>query len=109
MTLPFLRGRGGGDFGFCSPHSKCQTKSYIPQEARASEFPKDEVASPPLSGLSSLPLSSPPTHKSQALSSGQGGPGSLGGDPKHILPLIVMLQKLETHLRAGHLPSSVSS
>lgn len=60
MTLPFLRGRGGGDFGFCSPHSKCQTKSYIPQEARASEFPKDEVASPPLSGLSSLPLSSPP-------------------------------------------------
>ena len=50
----------------------------------------------------------PPHTKSQALSSGQGGPGRLGGDPKHILPLIVMLQKLETHLRAGR-PPSVSS
>ena len=107
MTLPFLRGRGEEILAFAlPPHSKCQTKSYIPQEARASEFPKDEVGSPPLSGLSSLPLSSPT--KSQALSSGQGGPGRLGGDPKHILPLIVMLQKLETHLRAGR-PPSVSS
>lgn len=33
---------------------------------------------------------------------------ALGGDPKHILPLAVMLQKLKTHLRAGH-PPSVSS
>ena len=69
MTLPFLRGRGwggGGDFGFCSPHSKCQTKSYIPQEARASEFPKDEVASPP--SLASVPSLRPPAAPHQVSS-----------------------------------------
>ena len=101
-------GWGGGDFGFCSPQSKCQTKSYIPQEARASEFPKDEVASPPPPASAPALLPPPPPPKSQALSSGQGGPARLGGDPKHILPLTVMLQKLKTHLGAGR-PPSVSS
>lgn len=49
-----------------------------------------------------------PLPQSPALSPGQGGPARLGGDPKHILPLTVMLQKLKTHLRAG-CPPSVSS
>ena len=63
----------GGDFGFCfPPNSKCRTKSHIPQEARASEFPKDEVASPPLAQRppSSLPAPLPqvssPRRPSQA-------------------------------------------
>lgn len=60
------------------------------------------MASPPLSSPSSLPQPSP---QSQALSPGQGGPAWLGGDPKHILPLTVMLQKLKTHLQAGCPPS----
>lgn len=70
---------GEADVGFCSPHSKCRTKSYIPQEARASEFPKDEVASPPLSSPSSLPLPSP---QSQALSPGQRRPSQAGRRPQ---------------------------
>lgn len=64
MTLPFL-GVGGWRFWLLLPlHSKCRTKPYIPQEARASEFPKDEVAWR-VSSLSQLQL---PLPQSPALS-----------------------------------------
>lgn len=89
-----ILGGGGWRFWLLLPlHSKCRTKPYIPQEARASEFPKDEVAWRLLPSQLQLPL--PPVSSPQP---GQGGPARLGGDPKRILPLAVMLQKLKTHL-----------
>lgn len=60
MTLPFL-GVGGWRFWLLLPlHSKCRTKPYIPQEARASEFPKDEVAWRLLPSQLQLPLPQSP-------------------------------------------------
>lgn len=96
---------GGGRWRFWlllppPPNSKCRTKSCIPQEARASDFPKDEVASPPAQPGSPPPVSSPQPRP--------GRPGQAGRRPRHILPLSVMLQKLKTHLCAGR-PPSVSS
>ena len=104
MTLPFLRGGGKEILALTPPtpnagqsltfHKKPELQSFLKMRWR--------LLPSPAPAPSLLP---PPSPQSQALSPGQGGPARLGGDPKHILPLTVMLQKLKTHLRAGHLPS----
>lgn len=54
-------GGGGWRFWLLLPlHSKCRTKPYIPEEARASEFPKDEVAWRLLPSQLQLPLPQSP-------------------------------------------------
>lgn len=77
-----ILGGGGWRFWLLLPlHSKCRTKLYIPQEARASEFPKDEVAWRLLPSQLQFPL--PPVSSPQP---GQGGPARLGGDPSTFFP-----------------------
>lgn len=74
-------GCGEEILAFAPPHFKCRTKSYIPQEARASEFPKDEVASPPLAGTSSL-LLPPPIPPVCSPQSWPGRPSQAGRRPQ---------------------------
>lgn len=58
-----ILGGGGWRFWLLLPlHSKCRTKLYIPQEARASEFPKDEVAWRLLPSQLQFPLPQSPVH-----------------------------------------------
>lgn len=119
MTLPFLGGGGGGGgeqeiWAFAPPTPNARQSLTFHQKPEFQTFLKMRwrLLPSPASAPSLLspfpPPHRPPPPRSQAFSSGQGGPTRLGGDPKYILPLTVMLQKLKTHLWAGR-PPSVSS
>lgn len=107
MTLPFLGGVGRRFWLLLPPtlsagqsltfHKKPEFQSFLKMRWRL------------LLSQAQAPSSSHfPSPQSAALNPGQEGPARLGGDPKHILPLTVILQKLKTHLQPGRPPSVLS-